>query len=174
MHDMLVSDELGLSTQKFVARSQFDLYQKTLPWKSTFFHQHQEYLALGNLLQEPMPQENRLNHVAVDGIDAKPDIYLFIAESLREDFITAENSPHLHEFKNKFVSFDLAMSNANATHISWFSLFYSQFPFYWGKVDPKQWKGEVLPLQFLKKIGYRFMSILLLDWGLPNGQADFW
>ena len=66
-------------------------------------------------------------------LNHKPDIYLFVIESLREDYITVENSPHLNQFKEKNVSFDLTLSNANATHNSWFSLFHSKFPFYWEK-----------------------------------------
>ncbi len=145
------------STQKFVPRTQFDLYQKTLPWKSTFFHQHQEYYSLAHSLQEPTPQEERWNLVGDADLEVKnkPDIYLFIAESLREDFINEDNAPHLNAFKNQFVSFDLGLSNANATHISWFSLFYSQFPLYWGQVTPENWKGGSLPLQLFKKMGYQ-------------------
>ncbi|MBI2811274.1 MAG: sulfatase-like hydrolase/transferase [Candidatus Melainabacteria bacterium] len=85
----------------------------------------------------------------------KPDIYLFVIESLREDFITALNAPHLKNFKQENVSFPMGLSNANATHIAWFSLCYSQFPFYWGKVDPEEWKGGSTPLRILKKMGYK-------------------
>ncbi len=151
----LLSWDYGIKTH--VSTMYFDRYEKTLPWKSTFFPPRVDYLSLKNCIQEPEGEEESMRKLdsRIFSLTHKPDIYLFIVESLREDYITAENTPHLHRFKEQNVSFDMALSNANATHISWFSLFYSKFPFYWGKIDPDVWKGGSIPLRLLKKMGYK-------------------
>ncbi len=140
-----------------IATLHFDRFEKTLPWKSTLFPPRTDYLALRNSLQEPEDEEELMRKLdsRVFSLSHKPDIYLFIAESLREDFINAENAPFLTKFKEQNVSFEMALSNANATHLSWFSLFYSKFPFLWGKIDPEVWKGGSTSLRLLKKIGYQ-------------------
>lgn len=147
------------STHKWVGQSHYDLYQKTLPWKSTLFHRHREFLSLLHPLKEPQSQESLLKLAQENALacETKPDIFLFIIESLREDFIQANNAPYLHQFKQDHISFDLALSNANATQLTWFSLFYSQFPFYWEKVNPKQWKKGSIPLGLLKEMGYKIL-----------------
>ncbi len=145
------------SIRERVSRTNFDRFQKTLPWKCTFIPHRVDYLSLKTTLQEPQGEEELMRSLdsRVFSLVRKPDIYLFIVESLREDYITAEITPHLTCFKKDYTSFDLALSNANATHISWFSLFYSQFPFFWGRVDPEEIKGGSVPLQLLKKMGYK-------------------
>jgi len=146
------------STHKWVARSHYDLYEKTLPWKSTFFRRHREFIALAHPLKELQPQETLLKSVDRNAMACakKPDIFIFIVESLREDFIQERQAPHLYQFKKDFTHFDLALANANATQNSWFSLFYAQYPFYWDKLDPKVWKGGSVPLILLKEeLGYK-------------------
>lgn len=137
--------------------SYFDRYLKTLPWKNTLFPQKLEYITLKTSLQEPETDTELLRSLdsRAFSLARKPDIYLFVIESLREDYIDEVHAPHLHQFKEDNVSFKMALSNANATHLSWFSLFYSKFPFYWGKISPDEWKGGSIPLALLKKMGYK-------------------
>lgn len=128
-------------------------YQKILPWKKTFFEKEKEYLEVDQPILAL--QEHNLLQIEKIHLDTKPDIYLFIVESLREDFINQEIAPHLSSFKEQSLSFQLALSNANATHLSWFSLFYSQLPFHWNSLLLKQ-KAMGSPfLQTLKASGYR-------------------
>lgn len=131
--------------------------QKALPLKATLFSPPSELLALGAPLTPVKGEEEILHEIESNPIvsNKKPDIFLFIMESLREDFITEETAPYLSQFRNENFGFDLAYSNANATHISWFSLFYSAFPFYWSEYAPAKWKQGSIPLQILKKMGYK-------------------
>jgi glucan phosphoethanolaminetransferase (alkaline phosphatase superfamily) len=151
----LVSWDYGVKAR--LSALHFDRFEKTLPWKSTFFPSRVDYLTLKSALEEPEGEEELMRKLdsRIFSLAHMPDIYLFIVESLRADFITAENSPHLWEFKEQNVSFETTFSNANATHLSWFSLFYSKFPFYWGKIDPDVWKGGSTSLRVLKKMGYK-------------------
>lgn len=129
------------------------MYQKILPWKTVFFVKKKEYLEV----DKPMLAlaEHNLLKIKKLELDAKPDIYLFIVESLREDFINQEIAPHLNNFKKQALAFNLALANANATHLSWFSLFYSQLPFHWNSQILKQKAAGSPFLQTLKASGYR-------------------
>lgn len=145
------------STHKWAKNHYADLYRKTLPWKSTFFREKQTFLPLPHRLKNRISQEEILQQgqAALAGkVEKKPDIFLFIIESLREDFIDALHAPYLTEFKQKFLSFDLSLSNANNTHSSWYSLFYSDYPFYWEKTAPVHWNKGSIPLILLKQLGY--------------------
>ncbi len=147
---------LESSTKHLISLSQFEMYEKTLGWKTTFAPPPSKYIALDRLLKEPESENLVLSRLdpKLGALAKKPDIYLFVIESLREDYITEINTPELHRFKQNNTSFDLALSNANATHVSWFSLFYSQYPLYWGKLNPGNWKKGSIPLQMLKQMGY--------------------
>lgn len=148
---LLCGWDLATSDRKIVENIQ--MYQKILPWKKTFFAKEKEYV----IVDQPILslQEQNLLEVEELHLETKPDIYLFIVESLREDFINHEIAPCLHNFKEQSLSFTLALANANATHLSWFSLFYSQLPFHWNSLLLKQKSSGSPFLQILKKSGYR-------------------
>ncbi len=145
------------STVGYTVATHFETYEHTLPWKNTFLPVKKEYVTLEHPLKEPEEEEavfRKLDSRAFS-LSRQPDIFLFVMESLREDYITPKIAPNLHQFKQDHVSFDLAFSNANATQLSWFSIFFSQFPFYFGKMTHENWKGGALPLRLLKKMGYK-------------------
>ncbi len=142
------------SVQKFARTNEFSRYAKTLPWKNTLRKQKQSFLPLLHPLK-PFKAFDAKEIAKAHVVKRKPDIYLFVIESLREDFITPDLAPHLSTFKTQCVTFDLALANANATHSSWFSLFYSCYPFYWDEVKDKNYKAGSPSLQLLKEIGYK-------------------
>ena len=146
------------STHKWAKNHYGDLYRKTLPWKSTFFREKQTFLPLEHRLKRRISQEEILQQgkkALVETLKKKPDIFLFIVESLREDFIDNVHAPHLAQFKRENLSFDLSLSNANNTHSSWYSLFYSDYPFYWERTALKFWNKGSIPLILLKQLGYK-------------------
>src|SRR5439155_1120671 len=105
------------STAQHTLATHFETYEQTLPWKSTLMPQRKEYIALDHSLKEPKKEEeflSRFDPFLPSSLSYQPDIYLFVVESLREDFITQEIAPQLHHFKRENTSFDLALSNANA------------------------------------------------------------
>lgn len=135
----------------------FDRLEKALPWKKTLFATPHPSLLLDAPLQRVASEEELLRHLDSRAFSLKhqPDIYLFIIESLRNDFITQEIAPHLYQFKQENISFQTTFSNANATHLSWYSLFHSRFPFEWKKASLEEKKQGSLPLRLLKKMGYK-------------------
>lgn len=49
----------------------------------------------------------------------------------------------------------MALASGNGTQLSWFSIFNSKFPFYFSKMEPKNWQSGSLGLQCLKQLGYQ-------------------
>lgn len=143
--------DLATSDRKIMKNIQ--MYQKILPWKTTFFAKEKEYIKVDQPICSL--KEHNLLEIEELQLETKPDIYLFVVESLREDFINHEIAPYLHNFKKQSLSFTLALASANATHLSWFSLFYSQLPFHWNSVLLKKKANGSPFLQTLKKSGYR-------------------
>ncbi|MBI3211991.1 MAG: sulfatase-like hydrolase/transferase [Simkania negevensis] len=133
------------------------LFQRTLPWKTTFLPLEHEQLKLKGPLKPLMEEGIALKtlHSTPIALAKKPNIYLFIAESLREDFLTDIVAKNIADFRGENISLGMTFSNANATQISWYSIFSANYPFHWASKEQKKWCSGALPLQVLKKLGYR-------------------
>jgi glucan phosphoethanolaminetransferase (alkaline phosphatase superfamily) len=141
----------------FFSNTQYGEHKDVLPWKATLFSPAKEIFTFTSSLK-PIEEEAHALRMSEKGAliaKHKPNIYLFIIESLREDFITREVAPNLSLFRDENIAFDYAFSNANATQNAWFSLFYSKYPFYWSLPQKKKWKTGSMPLNILKKMGYQ-------------------
>lgn len=139
-----------LSASKVIDPDAYTAFRKSLPWKGTFLQPQKALLSLGGSIAGPAEEFELRDAV----LEKKPNIYIFIAESLREDYITPEIAPNLAQFKSDYVHYDPAIAGGNGTHISWFSIFYSQFPYHW-KTLQETWKKGSPALQLLKKWGYK-------------------
>ncbi len=128
----------------------------SLPWKRTFLQPQNALLNLPDSLKNPAREKEIEKDLAQDQtvLAKKPNIYLFITESLREDCITPAIAPHLSQFKEKAFFFDQAIASGNGTHLSWFSIFHSQHPFYWKQFQTERKMGSPV-LKLLKKWGYQ-------------------
>lgn len=130
---------------------------KSLPWKWTFLQPKTVLFPLNAPLAAPPEEQQILAAIQNDQttLEKRPNIYLFVIESFREDFISSEIAPSLHRFKQESNHFDQALSNGNGSHLSWFSIFHSQFPYCWNYLQTKNWSMGSPPLQLLKKWGYK-------------------
>lgn len=139
-------------TGKLASPQEEEAYLKALPWKTTIFPSTYPSISLDRSLKAPCQENEVLKELASVSCnpERKPNIILFIVESLRDDFITQEVAPSFSRFREENLSLDLAFSSANFTQGSWFSIFHSIYPFYWGKM-----KTGSLPLRILKKAGYK-------------------
>ena len=135
----------------------YTAFTQSLPWKFTFIPPPSYSIPIKGNLTEPKTQEFLQASIqkAPAAIRQRPNIYLFIIESLREDCITADIAPNLTAFKNAYTHCDLSLSNANASHISWFSIFHSQFPHYWSRIQKENRSLGSPSLALLKKWGYK-------------------
>ena len=107
------------SASKVIQPDAYTAFIKSLPWKFTFLQPENVVLSTQGALRQPMSE--KAVAAAIDQnkavLSKKPNIYLFIVESLREDSITPEIAPHLTQFKNDYSSFDPAVSSGNRTHL---------------------------------------------------------
>jgi glucan phosphoethanolaminetransferase (alkaline phosphatase superfamily) len=140
----------------FFPYTHYGEHQNVLPWKATLFSPAKEVFAFATSLK-PVKQQTQPAWTSEKGalMSKKPNIYLFVIESLREDFVTKETAPYLAQFRDENIAFEYAFANANATQNSWFSLFYSKYPFYWSTAENKKWNGGSIPLNLLKQMGYQ-------------------
>lgn len=148
-------------------------FLKSLPWKSTFLQPRTVSLAMTQPILQPKPEEETLSQIQKEQtVPAnRPNIYLFIIESFREDCINAQVAPHLHRFKQENIHFPTALSNANGTHLSWFSIFHSQFPYNWKHLQNLGWEMGSPSLALLKQWGYQvrvFSSAQLNYYGMEE------
>ncbi len=145
------------SASNIIHPDTYTAFIKSLPWKFTFLPPETVLVDLRGSLRKPPKEEALAAFVAQNKtvLENKPNIYLFVIESFREDFVTEEIAPHFNEFKKSNISHEKSFSNANCTMISWFSIFHSQFPHYWAKVQSDGWKMGSPALALLKKWGYQ-------------------
>lgn len=143
------------SASKMIHPDAYTAFIKSLPWKFTFLHPRNVIIPI-KTIHEPRSEREIASEIKKDQtiLLQKPNIYLLVIESLREDFITKEIAPNLYRFKNTYSHYQTALSNGNGSHISWFSIFHSQFPFHWYHMQ-KQWKMGSSALNLLKKWGYQ-------------------
>jgi hypothetical protein len=129
-------------------------FLKALPWKSTFFTTPYPTIGLRSPLKQVPDEKDVMKTLATYSCTPlrKPNIFLFVIESLREDYISPEIAPALSRFRDTNISFEQALSSGDTTNYSWFSLFHSRYPLYWGKTEQKT---GALPLKILKKAGYK-------------------
>jgi hypothetical protein len=140
-----------------LSQDDYQTYKKSLPWKGTFFKVKADKIFLKGSLKQCISSESIVSSVELYDLkkQKKPNIYLFVVESLRDDYVTQETAPHLIDFKNRYIHADTALSSANGTHYSWFSIFHSQHPFYWSYKENDSFKKGSPPLHLLKKMGYQ-------------------
>lgn len=131
-------------------------YTRTLPWKFTFVQP--KTLTIDSLVELKKPKTEKDILSLIDNkdlkVEKKPNIFIFVIESLRNDFITNEIAPTLYKFKQENISFERSLSNANGTQLSWFALFYSNYPFHWKYYKDINWSSGATSLHILKKMGY--------------------
>lgn len=147
---------LDLTFSPLLNVEELRFYRRILPWKSTFLAPKSRFLTIPGTWKEFPPEREALRAVEtlpLAPLEKKPNIYLFIAESLREDYLTDETAPHLTRFREDCMPAGKTLSNANCTHLSWYAIFHSEYPMWWAK-KKERWKSGSIPLRIFKKLGY--------------------
>ncbi len=139
-------------------------YSKTLPLGSTFLSPTPRCIPLPAPIQPPRTEEAIQQALAEQTFapEKLPNIYLFVMETMRSDFIDSVTAPNMSAFKSRHIAPSLSFANANTTHLSWFSIFHSTFPFQWTYMRD-HWEQGSAPLQLLKKMGYRIRVYAAAD-----------
>jgi hypothetical protein len=111
----------------------------------------------------PLPDDARaqieMDRIRVRPPPRLPNIYLFVVESLRKDVVTMDNAPHLSQMAASALPMATALSSANCTHLSWYSIFNSTYPVFWHELAVKRSQPGSVPLRLMKAMGYRITVI---------------
>ncbi len=132
----------------------YDRFAKALPWKrGLLFHTKAQELECSlKPAMSPQLMGEKLSEQFIEP-KQKPNVFLFVIETLREEYLTEETAPHLTAFRQP--QRPTTYSSSNATQDSWFSIFYSQAPIYYGDMHSAEWKGGSPILEQFKKAGYK-------------------
>lgn len=84
-----------------------------------------------------------------------PDIFLFVLESARGDFVTPQITPNLARLREESLPFPMGLAAANASHISWYSLLTANHGLYFGAAIRAPLRSGSVPLQLLRGLGYK-------------------
>ena len=120
-----------------------------------------------------------LENTAVSNVTTKPDIYVFMLESVRQDAVSEKTSPFFWKMQNEECQpFEKTWSTSNATHLSWFGFFHSQVPVFWrGTLEGIEGKETYMgspALQWMKKSGYDIQVRAVCDLGYKDfGMLNF-
>lgn len=135
----------------------FDQYKKNLISRTTFFEPSFPTVEMPAF---PLPKKQITKQKP---LTQKPNIYIFVIETLRKDFIQPEQAPFLTQISEKYISSLKTFSNANSTQNSWFSIFHSALPFHWEKMRTnKSFEGSVV-IQQLHHDGYKIHAFSSSD-----------
>ena len=161
------------SASRILHREAHLSFIKSLPWKVTFLHPRTPSIALSHPLAKPRSESKTQTTIQEFPytVTHRPNIYLFIVESLREDAIRPHIAPNLSEFRDQNLSSEVSVSNANATQLSWFSILHSNYSYYWSALKQQGWQSGSPALQLLRKMGYKihvYTSADLLYYGMDE------
>ena len=135
----------------------YQRFAKVLPWKRTLIKPERENFIFAHTLKTP--QDEQRGQIALANMKPKlernPNIYFFVVESLRGDYLTPLVAPNLSQFREEYLSATLGLSNANATHPSWFTIFHSKYPYEWVEMKNRGWQSGSFGLAMMKKLGYK-------------------
>ena len=103
--------------------------------------------------------EAKLRELRSTHLARRPNIFLFVVESLRGDAVSAEGAPNLFQLRNDSLPIMDGQANGNCTHIAWFSLLNSSSPMLWSLLAKSPERTGAVPLRALRALGYR-ISVL--------------
>lgn len=127
-----------------------------LPLFSNFISHYKQKVILSDNLKPLRDETKLLAELDKKNIklDHKPNIFIFVVEAFRGDYLSKEITSNIFAFKEENTFSDISFSAANATQISWYSIFHSNHPVFWSEANKTLKKGSI-PLNILKKLGYK-------------------
>lgn len=127
-----------------------------LPLFTNFLPNPTQKISLSNNLKSLKREKDLLDALNKKNVflEKKPNIFIFVVEALRHDFVTKDITSNIYEFEKESYSSNLSYSAANATQISWYSIFHSNSPLFWSKANKINNEGSI-PLHILKRLGYK-------------------
>jgi glucan phosphoethanolaminetransferase (alkaline phosphatase superfamily) len=145
---------LELIAHPYLDRWIYNKHQKNLPFGITFLEPAPQCIRLPQSIAPPRDERETRKRIPALTADARPNIYLFVIETLRRDFVNDATAPYMTAFAKENTDFSYSYANGNWTALSWFAIFHSDFPYNWAAMRDT-WRGGSIPLQIFKQLGYK-------------------
>jgi hypothetical protein len=130
--------------------------RKTYPWRMTWIEPPAGLVNYAVTFEHPQPV------VAPQALRSKPDVFLFLVESLRWDTLTPKIAPFLTRFREEACQpLGETWAASNVTHQSWFSILSGQLPVFMN--DAREARQMALLPAVLKASGYRVEARMVND-----------
>ncbi|HSX38461.1 MAG TPA: sulfatase-like hydrolase/transferase [Chlamydiales bacterium] len=145
---------LELLAHPYLDKWIYNKHHKNFPLGATFLRPPPQCIRLPRPIAMPRNENETKKKIPALTALHRPNIYLFVIETLRRDFVNANTAPHLISFAQENFDFSHSYANANWTPLSWFAIFHSDFPYNWAAMRDS-WKEGSIPLQLMKQLGYK-------------------
>jgi hypothetical protein len=93
----------------------------------------------------------------------RPDVFVFVVESLRKDAVTPETMPRLSAFAQGAWTFEHPITTGNVTHYSWYGLLCAEPPAFYEAVKGAPEEHGSVPLAVFRRLGYRIQLFATPD-----------
>lgn len=154
--------------QRIKAPLLFEKEQRVFVWTPVFFRAQPEILSYRvrmKAYQRPdLPA--RPPQIDLSRVPENVNVFYFVTETLRGDFVNSEIMPELAAFQNENTRFALSRANANVTHLSWHAMYLADYPTHWPSYRFQENARGSLPLQLFRAAGFKvrlYSSKLDLD-----------
>jgi len=153
---------LDCLAQPYINQMIYKKYKKALPFGTTFLGPTPHIVTVDHSVLPLFPENDIAKKLPSLKTSTTPNIYLFVIETLRKDFVNQKTAPILTTFGKENIEISRSFANANGTHLSWFSIFHANIPLHWTTVRD-QWNKGSPPLQLLKNLGYKIIAYSAAD-----------
>lgn len=142
---------------KKLAHDQIETTISHLALKPLFLKTPSIKVKFGNSLKQPPSEQELLSTLSTlknEKLD-KPHVFLFVIESLRDDYLNESTAPFITSLKESCPKFEAIASNSCVTVDSIFAIYNSLFSHHWLSTRNAEHQMGSLPLNILKKIDYK-------------------
>ncbi len=122
---------LELLAHPYLDRWIYNKHHKNLPFGGIFLEPSPQCISLSSPIALPRDEKETRKRIPSLTAASHPNLYLFVIETLRRDFINCRTAPHMMAFAEENMDFSSSFSNSNWTAASWFAIFHSDFPYNW-------------------------------------------
>lgn len=122
-------------------------------------------------VRRPDVEKQRAEVAGLQRVDERPDVFIVVVESLRQDIVTHEIMPNLTAFSRDAWTFSHAQTTGNVTHYSWYGLLCGSYPLFFDGIKKVPAEQGSVALLALRKLGYRTRLFATPDTAYQNLDA---
>lgn len=153
---LILSLSFDIATPYLLNNKNLDTFKKRLPYSLSLFSNKKNEITFDEISFSVKDEDEIDKNISQKNsmVSSEQNVFLFVIESLRKDYITPSTSPCLASFRDENIHFKNSFSTANGTHLSWFSIFYCTYPFNWTGYK-ESWQNGSTSLKLFKSLDYK-------------------